>query len=154
MRKIVESYTKLASLMKIHHDNQKIALVKGVYDLIHVGHLNSFLKAKSLGDILVVAVNSDEAVKRRKNKNRPIIPLEHRIMLLAAFECVDYVTVYEEETPVNLIKCLKPHVFAASQFKNFAEKDKIEIEKNTLLYTLPKEGNISTTTIIKKISNV
>jgi len=89
---------------------RRIVFTNGCFDLLHIGHLRYLEKAKALGDILVVGVNSDLSVQRLKGPERPILPLEERMEILSGFECVDYVTSFSESTPLELISFLKPDV--------------------------------------------
>jgi len=88
----------------------KIGFTNGCFDIIHVGHVKYLEQAKKECDILVVAVNSDNSVKRIKGAGRPVNPEGARMEVLAALEAVDYVTLFEEDTPLNLIKELIPDV--------------------------------------------
>jgi D-beta-D-heptose 7-phosphate kinase/D-beta-D-heptose 1-phosphate adenosyltransferase len=87
---------------------EKIVFTNGCFDILHLGHIKYLEKAASLGDKLVVAVNSDASVRRLKGNARPIMPEQERATLVAACECVDYVTIFSEATPLQLIKALKP----------------------------------------------
>ncbi|MBX7244578.1 MAG: D-glycero-beta-D-manno-heptose 1-phosphate adenylyltransferase [Candidatus Sumerlaeaceae bacterium] len=89
---------------------QKIVFTNGVFDLIHTGHLRYLAEARALGDLLVVAVNSDDSVRRLKGPKRPIISERERAKILAALEVVDYVTSFNEDTPFNVINLLQPDV--------------------------------------------
>ena len=89
---------------------KKIVFTNGCFDLLHIGHIRYLEEAKALGDILVVGVNSDSSVRRLKGPQRPITPLEERMEVLSSLECVDYVTSFDESTPLELISFLKPHV--------------------------------------------
>jgi D-beta-D-heptose 7-phosphate kinase/D-beta-D-heptose 1-phosphate adenosyltransferase len=88
----------------------KIIFTNGCFDLIHLGHLEYLLKARELGGILIVGVNSDQSVRSIKNPNRPIMPEEHRYHNLAAYYFIDAVVPFSDETPLNLIKTIKPDV--------------------------------------------
>lgn len=98
------------TLEKLRGNGKRIVFTNGCFDLLHVGHLRYLEKARSLGDILVVGVNSDSSVQRLKGPRRPILPLEERMELLSGLGCIDYVTSFEESTPLELISVLKPHV--------------------------------------------
>jgi D-beta-D-heptose 7-phosphate kinase/D-beta-D-heptose 1-phosphate adenosyltransferase len=89
---------------------KRIIFTNGCFDLLHIGHVRYLEEAKSLGDILVVGVNSDASVRGLKGPNRPILPEEERAEILSGFGCVDYVTIFDEPTPFNLISLLLPHV--------------------------------------------
>ena len=101
LRKILEG---------LRRDGKRIVFTNGCFDLLHIGHLRYLEEAKGLGDILVIGVNSDSSVRRLKGPERPVLPLEERMELLSGFECVDYVTSFDETTPLELITLLQPHV--------------------------------------------
>jgi rfaE bifunctional protein nucleotidyltransferase chain/domain len=151
LAKIIERPIELAQILQQRHDDSKVVVVKGVYDLFHSGHYYSFVNAKSYGNILVVAVNSDAAVRMRKGENRPIINQKDRMMLIAALACVDWVTLYEEESPYQLLKTLKASIFAASHFQSLTKEQREEVQAFTTLQTVPKMGTISTTKIVEKL---
>ena len=98
----------LRRLLAGRKGKQKVVFTNGCFDLIHKGHVRYLQKARSLGDLLVVALNSDESVRRLKGASRPINSLPDRLEVLAALECVDYVTWFEEDTPLELIVRLHP----------------------------------------------
>ena len=89
---------------------KRVVFTNGCFDLLHIGHLRYLKRAKALGDILVVGVNSDSSVQNLKGLERPILPLAERMEVLSGLECVDYVTSFEEATPIELISFLRPHV--------------------------------------------
>jgi len=91
---------------------RKIIFGNGCFDLLHVGHIRYLKAAKALGDILVVAVNDDESLVSLGKRASVITPLEERIEILAALECVDYIIAFGEPTVENLLRELKPHVHA------------------------------------------
>jgi len=106
---IVELEELLGLLEKVR-GKKKIVFTNGCFDLLHAGHADYLNKAKSLGDILVVGINSDASVRRIKGENRPILPQQMRAYLLDNLKPVDYVVVFEEDTPLELIKAIKPDV--------------------------------------------
>jgi rfaE bifunctional protein nucleotidyltransferase chain/domain len=87
-----------------------VVWTNGCFDLLHVGHIRSFRDAKALGDILIVGINSDASVRSLKGDARPIVTQEDRAELIAALEMVDYVTVFDEPTPVAAITRLRPDI--------------------------------------------
>jgi rfaE bifunctional protein nucleotidyltransferase chain/domain len=95
---------------RLKRQRKRVVFTNGCFDLIHRGHLDYLRKAKSYGDLLIVAVNSDSSVRRIKGKGRPILPQRDRVELVAALEPVDYVFVFNEETPLVVIKKLEPDV--------------------------------------------
>jgi rfaE bifunctional protein nucleotidyltransferase chain/domain len=97
---------------KAKREGKKIVFTNGCFDLLHVGHLHVLREAKKLGDTLIVALNSDSSVKQIKGPGRPILPEGERAELIAALEMVDYVTLFDEPDPLNVIQELKPDVLA------------------------------------------
>jgi len=89
---------------------KRIVFTNGCFDLLHVGHIRYLEEAKALGDILVVGINSDQSVRRIKGSYRPILPEEERAEILSGLGCVDYVTIFDEADPLELISSLQPHV--------------------------------------------
>lgn len=106
---IVELEELLGLLEKVQ-GKKKIVFTNGCFDLLHAGHADYLNKAKSLGDILVVGINSDASVRRIKGEKRPILPQQMRAYLLDNLKPVDYVVIFEEDTPLELIKAIKPDV--------------------------------------------
>ncbi len=105
----VISQQELHALLKSLHE-KKIIFTNGCFDILHAGHISYLQKARELGDVLIVGLNSDSSVKRLKGESRPIIPQEDRAAVLAGLECVDFVVIFEEDTPLELIKLIKPAV--------------------------------------------
>jgi len=89
-------------------NNRTIALANGGFDLIHIGHIRYLKEAKNIADILVVALNSDRSLKSLKGSKRAIINEEGRITIISSFECVDYVTIFDEKSVDNVLLTLKP----------------------------------------------
>lgn len=100
----------LERLEKKRRTGSRIVFTNGCFDILHAGHITYLKEAKKSGDILVVGVNSDESVKRLKGESRPVNALGDRLMLLSALEYVDYVVPFQEDTPLELIKAIKPDV--------------------------------------------
>jgi len=88
---------------------KKIVFTNGCFDLLHVGHIRYLEKAKAIGDILIVGLNSDRSVRNLKGEGRPILPVEERAELLSGLWCVDYITIFDEADPLKLISTLQPH---------------------------------------------
>jgi rfaE bifunctional protein nucleotidyltransferase chain/domain len=95
---------------RVRREGSTIVFTNGCFDLLHSGHVLSLAGARRLGDFLIVGVNSDGSVAALKGPNRPLIPLEERLLLLAAMEVVDAVTWFEDLTPHALIRVIRPHV--------------------------------------------
>ena len=108
MGEVIE-IAELSRLMeKRRSEGSKIVFTNGVFDILHAGHLDYLKRSKKLGDILIVGVNRDESAKAIKGPGRPFNREEDRSELLAGLECVDYVTLFSEPTPINLIRLLRP----------------------------------------------
>ena len=139
---------KIKSLKKI---GKRIVFTNGCFDLLHTGHLHVLKEAKKHGDILVVALNTDASVKRFKGDSRPIKKLEERIALMAALEIVDFVTIFDQDTPYELIKFLKPDVLVKGgdyQKEEIAGADIVQANGGEVVIIDYKNG-YSTTNLIK-----
>lgn len=146
-------YTRdsLLSILK----NKKIVFTNGCFDVLHVGHAKYLAEAKSLGEILVVALNDDDSVKRLKGKTRPINKIDDRMLLLAHLECVDYIVSFSEDTAINTIKMFLPHIYVKGGdvvLDNVPEKSTVEECGGSIIILSHSEGYSSTSTI-KKISS-
>lgn len=97
---------------RYRQEGRKIAFTNGCFDLFHAGHLHSLEQAGSHGDILFVAVNDDRSISRLKGADRPIIPQEQRLAIVAALECVDHVILMDDDTPHRILRSVRPHVLA------------------------------------------
>ncbi len=101
----------LALLMEGERSRGKrVVFTNGCFDLLHAGHVKYLQKARTLGDLLVLGLNSDASVRRLKGEKRPLIGEQERAHILAALDCVDYVVIFDEDTPLELIAALKPHI--------------------------------------------
>jgi rfaE bifunctional protein nucleotidyltransferase chain/domain len=111
--KIVRDHAALAEAIERHRAaGQRVVMTNGTFDLLHVGHLRSLADARSRGDLLVVAVNSDRSVRSYKGPHLPIQPEDERAELLAGLRCVDYVTIFDEPRVDGILALLRPHVHA------------------------------------------
>jgi D-beta-D-heptose 7-phosphate kinase/D-beta-D-heptose 1-phosphate adenosyltransferase len=130
---------------------KKVVFTNGCFDIIHLGHVRYLRDAKALGDVLVIGLNSDKSVSRIK-PGRPINPEGHRAEILSSLEMVDYVTLFDEETPYELIKFIKPDVLVKGG--DWKKEDIVgsDIAKETR--SLPYVKGISTTKLIEKIKKL
>jgi rfaE bifunctional protein nucleotidyltransferase chain/domain len=112
MRTLKSKIKSAAALKKAlsSRKKRKVVFTNGCFDILHKGHVTYLEMARKQGDILVVALNTDESVKALKGPNRPINSLADRLDVMAALECVDFVTSFGDETPLNLILALRPDV--------------------------------------------
>lgn len=109
-RKILDRATLTDTVEEAKSQGQSVVFTNGCFDILHVGHIRYLQDARAKGDVLVVGVNSDDSVRRLKGPQRPVVADTDRAEILAALECVDYVTVFSEDTPVELILEVKPNI--------------------------------------------
>ena len=110
MRSAINLAELKAIRSKLKTSKKKVVFTNGVFDLIHAGHVDYLVKAKALGDVLIVGLNSDESVKRIKGEKRPILEQEERAFILSNLKPVDYVVLFEDDTPANLISEIVPDI--------------------------------------------
>lgn len=107
----IKTFDEIKTLAsKLHNQGKKIVFTNGCFDILHVGHVKYLEVAKSYGDVLILGLNADSSVRKLKGQTRPINTQDDRAYILASLESVDYVVIFEEETPYELIKLIKPHV--------------------------------------------
>ena len=107
----IKTFDEIKTLAsKLHNQGKKIVFTNGCFDILHVGHVKYLEVAKSYGDVLILGLNADSSVRKLKGPTRPINTQDDRAYILASLESVDYVVIFEEETPYELIKLIKPHV--------------------------------------------
>lgn len=148
----IMSVNNIKYLRETVYKDERWVFTNGCFDLLHVGHLYTLQTAKSRGDKLVVALNSDESVKRLKGANRPIIDLQERKQVVAALECVDFVVSFAEDVPYNTIKELHPNVLVKGEDYTPDRISGVDLVDEVYLTDLIA-GN-STTNIIGKIKNI
>lgn len=143
--------TKLKDIIsELKSQGKKIIFTNGCFDILHVGHLRYLKEAKKLGDILVIGLNSDNSVSKIK-PGRPLIPEKHRAEVLSALNMVDYITIFDENTPYELIKEIQPDVLVkGSDWKKEAIIGRDIVSE---VHTIPFVEGVSTSEIINKIKN-
>ena len=109
--KIVPLAELLATVAARRADGEQVVLTNGCFDLLHLGHVRCLAAAAELGDVLVVGINSDASVRALKQASRPLMGELERAEIVAALECVDYVTVFEESTALELVRAVRPEVY-------------------------------------------
>ena len=132
-----------------------VVFTNGCFDLLHVGHVQYLGAARALGDALVVALNTDESVRRLKGPERPLISERQRAELIAALECVDYVTLFGQDTPIELIELLEPDVFVKGgdyTVEGLPEAHVVKAYGGRVEIVPLYGGGISTTELIERIS--
>jgi D-beta-D-heptose 7-phosphate kinase/D-beta-D-heptose 1-phosphate adenosyltransferase len=127
--KVVSKNELTALAERLHKREKVIVSTNGCFDILHWGHISYLYEAKKMGNILICGVNSDASVKKLKGEGRPIHAEKIRCLQLAAIECVDYVTVFEEDTPINFITALHSDIHAKGadyEGKDIPEKGLLE----------------------------
>jgi len=133
---------------KLRAAGKRLVFTNGCFDILHVGHVRYLRSARELGDVLMVALNTDQSISRIK-PGRPVIPEGQRAELVASLEMVDYVTLFDEDTPYELIKLLGPDVLVKGGDWKREEIVGSDIVPET--YSLPYIKGVSTTEIMEKI---
>ncbi|GAB4411358.1 MAG: hypothetical protein OHK0032_07250 [Thermodesulfovibrionales bacterium] len=129
-------------------DGKRIVFTNGCFDILHTGHVRYLRDARSFGDVLVVALNTDRSVSRIKS-GRPIIPEAQRAEVVASLEMVDFVTLFDEDTPYELIKFLRPDVLVKGG--DWKREDIVGSDIVQETHSLPYVEGVSTTGIIERI---
>lgn len=145
-----------AILAGLKASGKSIVLTNGVFDLLHVGHTRCLEDAKSRGDLLVVAINSDASAEALKGKGHPVVPEDERMEVLAALSFVDYVTTFDEPTADALLRLLNPNLYAKGAdytLKTLPEKDTIKELDVKAVFVGDKKSH-STTKMIQKIQKL
>lgn len=132
----------------LENRNYKLVFTNGCFDILHSGHIRTLKFAKKFGDKLIVALNSDESIFQLKGSTRPIVPLIHRINVVSALEMVDFVVSFEELTPENILKSLKPEVLIKGE--DYKNKEIIGAEYCKDIILSPFYNDTSTSLIINR----
>ncbi len=153
MENILGKEELLVIRKKLKEENKKVVFTNGCFDILHAGHVDYLIKAKNLGDILIVGINSDSSVKLIKGEKRPIIPQQERAALIASLKPVDYVTFFDEPTPKELITYLIPDFLVKGadwSIDNIVGRDVVEANGGEVK-TIRFVNDQSTSKIIKLI---
>jgi rfaE bifunctional protein nucleotidyltransferase chain/domain len=156
MNKILDRKILREKLDILHKEGKTIAFTNGCFDILHVGHVRYLKEAKKTADVLVLALNSDSSVQSIKGEKRPLVPEEERAEILAALEFIDFVTIFSELTPLELINYLKPDIIIKG---GDWPEDKVvgrnEVKKwGGRVILIPEVAGKSTTNIVEKIKKV
>ncbi|HEY7910900.1 MAG TPA: D-glycero-beta-D-manno-heptose 1-phosphate adenylyltransferase [Blastocatellia bacterium] len=153
MKKIFDRAELLIERERLRREGKRLVFTNGCFDLLHPGHVRYLAHARSLGDALAVALNSDASVRALKGEGRPVLNQDERAEVLAALEAVDYVTVFDEETPRELIAALLPDLLVKGgdwPIEEIVGREEVEAAGGQVL-SLPFVEGSSTTDIIKRI---
>ena len=140
-------------IQSVQADGKVVVTTNGCFDVLHVGHLRYLQAAQALGDLLVVGVNSDDSVRALKGENRPLVPADERAEMLAGLGCVDYVTIFPELDPINLLSALKPNIHVKGgdyTIEQVIEREIVESNGGKVIVGLNVPGK-STTDLIETI---
>ena len=136
---------------------ERVVFTNGCFDLLHIRHIRYLQSARALGDLLVVAVNSDESVRSlAKGLRRPLTPMDQRIEVLAALTCVDYVVSFDESTPLQIIKTLQPDVLVKGgdwPLDQIVGREMVE-KRGGMVKSIPLTPDVSTSLIIERIQKM
>jgi len=149
MKKALTRKELSSEIKKLQKAGKKVVFTNGCFDLLHIGHTSLFEKARSLGDVLIVAINSDKSLKGLKGPKRPLVGEKDRAKLLLALKAVDYVVVFGEQTPYELLKELKPDILVKGGDYKLSEIIGREFVKK--VYRYPVVKGKSTTNLINTI---
>jgi len=134
------------------HGGSIVVFTNGCFDILHKGHISTLTRAKDLGDVLVVGVNGDASVRRLKGPTRPVNSEADRALLIASLSCVDYVTIFSEDTPIETIRVLHPGIHVKGgdyDAEKLPERDEV-IAGGGRIVVLPYQEGYSTTSILGK----
>jgi rfaE bifunctional protein nucleotidyltransferase chain/domain len=150
--KIKTEQDLLKTVKKLKSEGKRVVTYNGSFDLLHAGHVGSLLEAKSLGEVLIVLLNSDRSVKSYKSSRRPIVPEKERAALLAAISAVDYVCFFDEINPKRILSKIKPdlHANGADWGHDCLEREVVE-KNGGKIHILKWTPGLSTSNLIKKI---
>ncbi len=141
---------------KLARSGKKVVFTNGVFDLLHRGHVEYLDKARNLGDALILGLNSDESVRRIKGPGKPLIDQESRAIVIAGLSSVDYICIFDEETPFKLISALLPDTLVKGgdyQLNNIVGREVVEANGGKV-HNLPLTPGFSTTVLIDRIERL
>lgn len=143
-------------IRRLRLKSKTIAFTNGVFDILHEGHIAVLSKAASFADVLIVGINSDASVKKLKGESRPVNNENSRALIMASLIMVDVVTIFDEETPLELIKLIKPDVLikGGDYTIDTIVGAKEAMDAGGKVEIIPLETGFSTTGIIEKISKI
>ena len=151
---VMDEETLLARVAEARAHGETVVMTNGCFDLLHVGHVKYLEAARRMGDVLIVAVNTDDSVRRLKGEGRPINPVEDRMRLLAALKCVDWVVPFDEDTPRELIAKVRPDILVKGgdyRPEEIVGKEAVEAAGGRVV-TIPLVPDRSTSMLIQKLA--
>jgi D-beta-D-heptose 7-phosphate kinase/D-beta-D-heptose 1-phosphate adenosyltransferase len=154
--KILSERDLLARAEALRSRDKTIVFTNGCFDLLHSGHVRYLEEAKRMGDILVVAINNDASVRRLKGASRPIMGEGDRARIVAALQCVDYVTLFPQDTPVDLVRSLQPDIYVKGSDYRLEDLPEaaIVLAYGGKVNLVPLVAGVSTSCIIDRIKKM
>jgi rfaE bifunctional protein nucleotidyltransferase chain/domain len=154
MGKVVNINELIEAVSALKEQKKTIVTTNGCFDILHAGHVRYLKVAKALGDVLILCLNSDSSVKRLKGESRPLNPEADRAEVVAGLESVDYVIIFSEDTPCDILGQIKPdiHVKGGDYDENNLPEAAVIKAHGGVVRFIPLVEGRSTTNIIKKIS--
>lgn len=155
MGKVVSQQELIQATAREKRDGRRVVFTNGCFDLLHPGHVRCLAEARALGDVLIVAVNSDQSVRGNKGPERPLVAEQDRAEVLAALACVDYVTIFDEPTPRELISRVLPSVLVKGAdwaLDTVAGREEVEAAGGRVV-SIPIAPGYSTTNLVQRIRN-
>lgn len=149
--KTVSELTQLAAAVR--RDGRRVVFTNGCFDLLHIGHTRYLQEARALGDLLIVAINSDASVSALKGPERPLVPEGERAEVLAALACVDYVTIFDAPDPGDVIAAIQPDVLAKGgdwPVERIVGREVVE-SRGGRVVSIPLVPGASTTGLVRRI---
>jgi D-beta-D-heptose 7-phosphate kinase/D-beta-D-heptose 1-phosphate adenosyltransferase len=150
----VKTVSELAQLATAaRRDGRRVVFTNGCFDLLHIGHTRYLQEARGLGDLLIVAINSDASVSALKGPERPLVPEQERAEVLAALACVDYVTIFDAPDPGSVIAAIQPDVLVKGgdwPVDRIVGRDVVQARGGRVV-SLPLVPGASTTGLVRRI---
>ena len=153
LQKILALEDLLAQRNRLRQENKKTVFTNGCFDLLHPGHIDYLSRARQMGDVLILGVNSDRSVSKLKGSQRPILTQDERTSLLSGLNSVDYITVFDEDTPHRLIAALLPDVLVKGgdwTMETIVGREEVEATGGRVV-ALPYLEGQSSTAIVERI---
>lgn len=154
MRKRILSKEKLkGELDRLRHEGKRVVFTNGCFDILHAGHVQYLNEARKFGDVLVVGLNSDRSVRSIKGDSRPVTPQDDRAYVVVSLKSVDYVTIFDEDTPLHLTEYLEPHVLVkgGDWSEDRVVGGESVVKRGGSVKIIPFVNGRSTTSLIEKI---
>ena len=155
LEKILTASALPAALSARRARRERIVFTNGCFDLLHIGHTRYLQEARTLGDCLIVGLNSDASVRAIKPNGRPLVPQAQRAEVLAALACVDHVVIFDEPDPENLIAAVQPDVLVKGgdwPIEQIVGREIVQARGGTVV-TIPLVPDVSTTTLVQRIKS-